>query len=422
MFTRNLTLYAVAIAACAATTFADDIILGTGNGLIIGRDEFNVLADAGFTTINYGHTIGAIDERLSDRVIALGLDHPTAFQGNFRGIDDLNFVPPTSSFGAGSPILSVAVRPDGHIAFGTENGAIYMQNGTNLLTSAPGYTGTLNGITIFATALNDMDTFPDGDLLIAGQSGQVFVRDRHDTSKISTNLAAFGETFMNFGGLEPITAVAVTPSGNMVIGRGNGGITVRSPTNPSVDIAFANFGGGAPIQDVDVFPDGRIVIGLGDGSVDIRHETNLTVSLDSITLGGSVDAVQVTSNGNIWMGTSSFLVFARSGTNLLTQVGGTDGVNFDNSPITALAAFPDPVVAAVPAFESITTGTAPDTVVVQWSSETGRVYTVQESTDLVGGSFSNVANGIPPDGASTVYTADAPHAAAALQVISDPAP
>ena len=137
-------------------------------------------------------------------------------------------------------------------------------------------------------------------------------------------------------------------------------------------------------------------------------------------LGAFVDAVKVTSNGNIWMGTAANLVFARSGTNLLTQVGGFDGLNF-NAPITAIAAFTVLPPAAQPVFESIAPGAAADTVVIQWSSEAGREYSVAESTNPVT-SFNVISSGIPPAGASTVFTADAPHASATLQVISDPAP
>ena len=256
------------------------------------------------------------------------------------------------------------------------------------------------------------------DLLAGGQNGIIWVRDQNDVSALSSLM---GGPEPNFGIGEPCNAVAVSPSGNMVLGFHSGLIVTRNPANPGADISSANYGTNAPIKALDVMPNGNVVIGLGNGMVDIRHETNLTVSLDSAVLGASVDAVVVTSNGNLWMGTSANLVFARAGTNLATQIGGPDGLNFNNS-ITALAAFPSGPPATDPVFESIAKGTAPDSVVIQWSSEAGRVYAVEEATDPAAG-FTPLTNRLPANPPSNVFTADTQNAtSAAFRVVSDPAP
>lgn len=422
----RLCFYGVMASVCVTPDApADTMVVGTASGEVVGRDEFDLATPTAVGTINFGFPVGEIETGV-ERELAIGLNATGVIGANLRVVDDLATVLPNGAFGTGAGVLSIAVRPDGNIAFGTADGAIYMQSRTNMLTQAPGYTGSWNGQPIFSSALTAMDAFANGDLLIGSgigylqPTGQIYVRDKNDVSLVSPLLGAPGESALNFG--VPVNAIAVSPSGNMIIGLNNGQIVARDPAAPSVDVSSANFGAGEPINAIDVFPDGRVVIGRGNGRVDIRHETNLgAASSTFVVLGASVDTVAVTSQGNVWMGTASHLVFARAGTNLNIQTGGTDGLDF-GAPVTSIAAVPDTVEPAGFSIESIARGGNPGTVVLAWTGEAGREYTVEKSTDGLAG-FSAVAFGLPTTEPLNVYTATVQNAAhAAYRVQTDPTP
>ena len=329
-----LTLFALSVAAQA-----DTITIGISDGIIISRDEFNLVAGLGASyeaNFGVGEPIVTVDYTVGNEV-AIGRGN-----GNIsaRYTDTMNGSDNTSAILGGS-ITSAAVRPDGHVAFGSAAGAVFMQDRTNYGAAAPGYSGIYNGVPIFGTAIKGIGAFSNGDLALGGANGNIWVRDKNDISAISSLVG---------GGSEPIFVLAlndlvVTPNGNFVAAFANGLLVTRDPGNIAADVSAVNFGAADAPTSLAVFPNGDVVVGTSNGGVSIRNEFNLPGDFTSAVFtapGVDITALEVTSNGNVAIGTADGQVFVQTGSNL--GIGLPNGyANFGGTRIIHdLAAIPEP--------------------------------------------------------------------------------
>ena len=340
---RIFTVFISALLALATLATADTITIGISDGVIISRDEFDLGPGLGASYVaNFGtgEPIVTVDRTVGNEVaIGRGSGNISA-----RNIDAMNGADNTSAILGGShAITSAAVRPDGHVAFGTLAGAVYMQNRTNYGAAAPGYTGGNNGVPIFGTAIKGIGTLSNGDLALGGANGQVFVRDKNDVAAISSLLAPGGEGLMNFG--VTLNDLIVTPNGNIVIALSTGELIARDPASPGVNVSSVNFGVADQPTVLAAFPNGDVVVGTSNGGVSVRNEFNLPGDFTSAILtapGVDITALAVTSFGNVAIGTADGQVFVQDGSNLLSGI--SSSISFGGSvTINDLAAIPEPV-------------------------------------------------------------------------------
>lgn len=321
----------------AGSIQADLLMIGNTGGEVFGRDEFDLGTHIPASYINYGTPITALaGGRYGDVAIGIG---GAGINVSMRPIDQLVVV--NTSVTTGSGATALARRPNGSIAIGDAGNLVFVRDRSNLTLLAPDWTGGSDGLN-FNNGITAIGTLSNGDLVIGNLNGEVFVRRGTDLT-----LTAVGATvgYINYG--SPITALAVTPTDDIVIGFSSGLVDTRALSDISISLSSVNFGLG--ITALGALSNGRVAIGLDNGSVDVRPAlslpTYLGISATFTGAGEDITAIAVSSHDDLGVGTANNLVFIRRGDNLgLTPVGfvGADGLNF-NTPISALTfAVPEP--------------------------------------------------------------------------------
>jgi len=400
-------LLGLGVFAIHSTAHADLLAITTDFGITATRDHSNLAPDVNEVTFGDGVDVRAKINSLNELCYGTSINAAADIRQITNITNDCcgaTFGPPPGT------ITAIGVAEGDHFALGGDNGAVFVRDRTDLGATAPGVTG--DG-TVFNTQVNAIARLSNGHLVIGNQNGEIFVRDKADITQVAPGASADG---INFG--IAITSLAVTTNDDVVIALSGGGIDTRPWTNVAASHSSVNFGipGAAHAA---LRSDGNVALGFGNGTVTIRDPLNLTADLgNSVNFGNAITTLIVDKDDNFVIGRTSGHVNVRQAGNVTQVPAGFlgDDINFGLAILSLNLA----ASVAEPEFESIARGLTPDKVIIQWTSESGRQYTVEQNTSLGSGGYGVVTSGLSSTPPSNVYTADASAASAAYRVISDP--
>ena len=393
--------------ATHSTAHADLLAITTDFGITATRDHSNLVSDVNEVTFGDGVDVRAKINSLNELCYGTSINAAA----DVRQITNITkdccgatFGPPPGT------ITAIGVAEGNHFVLGGDDGQVFVRDRTALGATAPGVSG--DG-TVFNTRVNAIARLSNGHLVIGNQNGEIFVRDKADITQVAPGASADA---VNFG--IAITSLAVTTNDNVVIALSGGGIDTRPWTNVAASHSSVNFGI-AGAANVAIRSDGNAALGFGDGTVTMRDPLNLMADTwNSVVFGTAITALAVDKDDNFVIGRSSGHVNVRQAGNVGQVPAGFlgDDINFGFAILSLNFA----ASAAEPEFKSITRGFTPDKVIIQWTSESGRKYTVKQNTSLGSGGYGVVTSGLSATPPSNVYTAEASAARAAYRVISDP--
>lgn len=334
------TMLLLATLGICVPVLADTLAIGTAGGNLFLRDEYDL-------TIGQTSTqpLGAISAIAADvitgNIVVATTDGVSGQLHSFNAANISNRLYNGPSLGAGTESLSIDANGNLLVAGMDIDGRARVDQ-----RQIPDVASTPVGYPYPSIPLG-----ANGSALVAAADGTNFFAVAKDVGIAYYRTYDWGRPiaqpydYVDWGG--PVNAVASTSQGYAVFGTASGfalenSVWIRGiaegtglwypPTG--YEATTGNFG--SAVTALAVTPDDNVIIGLANGHVSIRPANALTTTIASINLGTSISAMAMTSNGNIAIGTGNQVEVYSS--DLSVQI---DTLNTGNT-VTALAVVPEP--------------------------------------------------------------------------------